>query len=738
MLKLVNHPVLYTQNGFVDIVSHQDKHTNARNNTMAYQVLNSHNSSGQQSKYLKLQFDILASPDDNYVSILQEFRAMGKESFALPWFFTNCHNAMSCTGGTINNDDHAFGLDCVKKYGGIYVPPYCAIIHQYMREAVVGTGQLVLASDSHTRYGCLGAIGIGEGGTEVARQAAGDKYQIKYPDVICVYLAGIPSLSVGPMDVALTLIKATFENGFSKNKILEFVGPGIANLDMDFRFCLDAMTTESGAFSTIWETDDIVRQWFSVHKRLYQFKKLEPRKDAYYDGLITINLSEIEPMIALPFHPSNVFSIKSLCSDTAYLRDVLMSVEKEAKLRSGLKLNLLDKIYDGRMTVQSATIGGCVGGVFENIKTAADILRDYVIPCDGVPLGIYPASHAVLTQLEAHGYINKLLNNGATIHPCICGPCFGTLDIPKNDSISARCVSRNYFGREGSRPDQGQLSASVLMDARSIAATILHGGKLTSAAEISYQPTKIKYDFDETYYNKIIFNGWKRPDKKLALHLGPNIKDWPVFPVMGEHLLLKVVARYHGSTTTDELCPSGEASSLRSNPEKLAKYTLITKDPEFVERAISYNHLFANGGVDSCISECAQEYSIRSSDISLGNLLISDTIGDGSSREQAVSNQKLLGIWANLTKEYSTKRYKTNCINWGVIPLQVDELPDIKIGEYLFLPYVRSNILSGREIIEAYLPEKNKIVKLNIGFLMQAECSILVDGCVINHYKNPK
>ena len=745
MIRKAAGPIVRNENGeFVPASGSAVDLEQAKNNTLAAQILNAH-TIARSGEMLTLRFDVLASPDDNYASVLQEFRAIGRDRFALPWVFTNCHNSLGCTGGTVSNDDHRFGLDCVKKYGGIYVPPYCAVIHQYMREAVVRGGQLVLASDSHTRYGALGVMGIGEGGTELARQAVGDHYTIRRPEIVAVRLTGKLRSGAGPMDAALALIGDTFANGFCKNKILEFSGPGVEALDLESRFVPDAMTTEAGAFSTIWTTDDQVQEWFASHGRAEHYKQMFLTGSACYDGLIEMDLSLAEPMIALPFHPSNVFTLRALNGNRGYLEDVLAGVEAEALRRTGRQaLTLRDKIRGGRLTVQSATIGGCVGGTRSNLAAAAELLKGFVIPADGVPLGLYPASCAVMEQLEESGHAALLRKTGAVFHPSICGPCFGVLDIPADNSLSVRAVARNYFGREGSRPDQGQLSASALMDARSIAATVRNGGRLTSAEEYAFAEPENRTGFNAVFYRKAVYNGWEKPIPDHILRFGPNIRDWPALPSMGEHLLLKVTGKYTGSITTDELCPSGEASALRSNPQRLATYTLISRDRDYVERATA----FRDGAKDdpeirAMLARCAEALGLDPGAIQTGNLLVSDAIGDGSSREQATSNQKILGGWANLATEYSTKRYRSNCISWGLIPLRADPkdeetfatLSKLNLGDYLLLPNVRSAILSGAETLAAYLPKENKTVSIPIDVMTPEERSIITAGSVINYYR---
>lgn len=725
-------------------------------NTLAWRILSAHRveriGTGQNGSdsCLGLRFDVLASPDDNYVSTLQEFRAFGRDHFELPWVFTNCHNAMACTGGTVSSDDHIFGLDCVKKYGGIYVPPYCAVIHQYMREQIVESGQLILASDSHTRYGPLGAMGIGEGGTEVARQAAGDCYTMSRPKVIAVSLRGQLRRGVGSMDVALAFIRETFARGICKNAVMEISGPALPVLSMEFRIGLDAMTTEAGAYATIWETDEKTRQWFIQHNRPNAYCEMRLEKDALYDGLVEIDLSKISSMIALPFHPSNTFPIKELCGNRSFLEDVLRETEREALRRTGdMRFTMLDKIKDGHLTVQSASIGGCVGGMYENLQATARILEGYVIPAEGVPLGIYPASFIIRSRLDETGVTKKLTETGAVLHPSICGPCFGTLDIPAHNTLAVRHVTRNYYSREGSKAEQGQMSAVALMDARSIASTIRNGGMLTSAEGLIVGPelpfiSEKGRTYNNQYYRKAVYNGYGAPNSTTMVRMGPGIKEWPEMPSLGEHLLLKVIGKYEGSITTDELCPSGEASALRSDPERLSAYTLVSRDSRFVEKARKFKETYpedevTRGVLRNCMAQCKGEKPDRDQDIfknvSVGSLLIAEKVGDGSSREQSASNQKILGIWADLATSYSNKRYRSNCINWGLLPLQVKELPPLEDGEYLFLPGVREALGSGTTELEAWLPMMQRFIRVSLGELTDEERNILSAGGLINFMK---
>lgn len=738
MIQLKNEPYVRLSDGtFIPASDYRGCMEAARSHTMAWKILKAHNEGGDMEN-LHLRFDMLVSPDDNYTSILQELCAVGERPLDIPWILTNCHNTLAATGGTINNDDHAYGLGCMKKLGGIFVPPYTAVIHQYIRECRAGGGSMILGSDSHTRYGCLGTMGIGEGGTEIARQALGSTYDIRRPPVIALHLSGTPVPGVGPMDVGLTLIGAAFDCGFCKNKILEVVGKGIGNLSMEYRMGIDVMTTESAALSSIWMTDETTREWLAIHGREEAYEKLEPAGDALYDGLIEIDLGSVEPMIALPFHPSNVFSIRELCSGRPYLDGVLASVEADAFTRSGLRYTLRDKVQDKRLTFQQASIAGCAGGMFENIAAAADILDGYRMAGDGISLGIYPASQPIFLETMRQGVAERLTVSGATMRPCICGPCFGTVDVPANNTLAVRHVPRNYYSREGSKTGSGQLSATALMDARSIAATVRNKGRLTAATEMDAVYNKYDYHFDKAIYKGGIYDGFGCPQPYAHVPKGPNIKDWPDFPGMKRHVLLKAAACFEGSVTTDELCPSGEASSLRSNPEKIAGYTLVSKDREYVDYARSIRDAPDRGEPETCsvLEQVCAMLGAALEDITYGSLLISDRIGDGSSREQAASNQKVLGGWANLAKEYSTKRYRSNCISWGLIPLTCRERPDLKKGDYLLLPDASEKIRMGREELEGIILKTGERIRLSIGEMTVEERKMLVLGSMINYYRS--
>jgi aconitate hydratase len=738
MVNLINQPVIRLSDGtFIPADAYEGPLEEAREHSMAWSILKSHNQADDMEQML-LKFDSLLSPDDNYTSIMLELAATGDKPFPIPWVLTNCHNTLAAAGGTINNDDHRYGLGCMKKMGGIYVPQYLSVVHQYIREAVVATGDLILGSDSHTRYGCFGAMGIGEGGTELARHALGSFYELRRPPILALHLTGKLNPGVGPMDAALTLIGATFGNGFAKNKILEVVGDGIEGLSVDFRMGFDAMTTESAAFSSVWMTDEKVAGWFACHGRPDAYAPLAPAGDALYDGLIELDLGRVEPMIALPFHPSNVYKIRELSENQDYLMDVLAQIEKDALKRSGLTYTLRDKVKNGRLHVQQASIAGCVGGTFENIAAAADILDGFFVGADNIDLGIYPASQPILLELMRQEIAPRLIRSGVAIRPCICGPCFGVLDVPANNTLAIRHVTRNYYCREGSKVAEGQLSAVALMDARSIAATVRNAGRLTAATELDTSYGTYGYHFDETIYKHVVYNGYEAPRTDIEPEKGTNIKDWPIFPIMKKHVLLKVAGRYNGSTTTDELCPSGEVSSMRSNPERISSYTLISKDCSYVEAARAIRRPYEQQDADTraVIDQVCAQLDVARDELTYGSMLISDLIGDGSSREQAASNQKVLSGWANLTTEYSNKRYRSNCISWGLIPLRLDELPDLAKGEYLLLPNVRQQILKGAVELEGVLFSTGETVTFQIGHMTVEERDMLTAGGMINFYRN--
>ena len=713
--------------------------------TMAYRILEAHNHSGDMER-LRLKFDALVSPDNNYVSILQTARASGIEKFPVPYVLSNCHHTLCAVGGTINEDDHVFGLGNVEKYGGIFVPPYRAVLHQYMREMMAGGGRMILGSDSHTRYGALGTLGIGEGGGEVAKQLLGRTYDLVCPPVIAVKLTGSPRPGVGPQDVALALVAATFDNHFSKNKILEFVGDGIENLSMEYRMGIDVMTTESAALSSVWCTDDLTLAYLTEHGRSDAYRKMTPDIGAYYDGLIEIDLSRVECMIALPFHPSHAMPI---CDFKENMAEVLQEVEaagQKIKGEEGQPFSILSHMKNGEFYVDQALVSGCSGGLFENIAAMADILKGYGIPGGGLSLGVNPASLPVMAELMKQGIAGELAVCGVTLRPAICGPCFGVTDVPANNQISIRHVTRNYPNREGSKPGQGQMAGVCLMDARSIAATVRRGGRLTAATEleVSYRPTT--YHFDQMIYQNQVLDKFGREDPHKELVMGPNIADWPRMYPLTRHLLLKVAGSYRGAVTTDELIPSGEASSFRSNPEKISEYTMISRDKDYVGRAKAVRSLETERRehegqtgdrlFDQLLNQIADRLYCKTAEITLGSIMVSDQIGDGSSREQAASCQKVLGGFANLANEYATKRYRSNLINWGILPLRTEEKLELPVDTFLLIEDVTSLIQNGADEIPVQIFGKEpKTMICTLDSLTQDERKILLSGCLINYYR---
>ncbi|MCQ2496088.1 MAG: hydratase [Lachnospiraceae bacterium] len=728
-----------------------------RNNTICWQILNSHNTSGDDSK-LKIKFDKITSHDITYVGIIQTARASGLTEFPIPYVLTNCHNSLCAVGGTINEDDHMFGLTCAKKFGGVYVPPHQAVIHQFAREMLAGCGKMILGSDSHTRYGALGTMAVGEGGGELAKQLLGRTYDINRPDVICVYLTGAPSYGVGPHDVALALVAATFDSGFVKNKVLEFVGPGVKNLSADFRIGIDVMTTETTCLSSIWETDEKVEEWFAIHGRTEEYKPLKPTGAAQYDGAVRVDLSAIRPMIAMPFHPSKAYAIADV---KANLADYLHDCEERAKVSFGDKCNysLMDKIIDGKLYVEQGVIAGCAGGGFENICDAADILDGADIGNGKFSLSVYPASMPVYMELIKNGKAAALTAAGAVIKTAFCGPCFGAGDTPANNAFSIRHSTRNFPNREGSKIQNGQISSVALMDAKSIAATAANKGFLTGADELEgVKLSKPKYFFDKSIYDKRVLDCVGKADKNAEIHFGPNIKDWPAMKELSDNLLVKVVSEIHDPvTTTDELIPSGETSSFRSNPLGLAEFTLSRKDPEYVAEAkkaravekdrqvrlgldADENGFAATAGeikaeYEKALSVIASKFSVTEKEISFGSTIFCNKPGDGSAREQAASCQKVLGAWANIAKEYATKRYRSNLINWGMLPFLYDGL-EIHKGDYVFVPDVRKALIEKNDCIKAYIVRDTLIeVEFSLGTLTDDERKIILDGCLINFYR---
>lgn len=721
----------------------------AAKNTMAYGILKEHNTSGSMDK-LKIKFDKLTSHDITFVGIIQTARASGLQKFPIPYVLTNCHNSLCAVGGTINEDDHMFGLTCAKKYGGVYVPPHQAVIHQYAREMLAGGGKMILGSDSHTRYGALGTMAMGEGGPELVKQLLSQTYDINMPGVVGVYLTGAPVKGVGPQDVALAIIGAVFGNGYVKNKVMEFVGPGVASLSADFRIGIDVMTTETTCLSSIWRTDEQIEEFYDIHGRVEEYKELNPGEVAYYDGMITVDLSKVRPMIAMPFHPSNTYTIDEV---NANLKDVLHDVEERAKvsLDGAVPYSLQDKVVDGKFMVDQGIIAGCAGGGFENICETADILRGSYIGADGFTLSVYPASMPVYMELIKNGCAAAILETGAVLKTAFCGPCFGAGDTPANNAFSIRHSTRNFPNREGSKLQNGQISSVALMDARSIAATAANKGVLTPATEFDGELNKYKYHFDANIYKNRVFDSKGVADESVEIQFGPNIKDWPAMGALPDNLVLRVVSEIHDPvTTTDELIPSGETSSYRSNPLGLAEFTLSRKDPEYVGRAKDIQRAEKarmQGGhpceVHPDVKPVMDVVKKTFADASHENTGFGSTIfavkpGDGSAREQAASCQKVLGGWANIANEYATKRYRSNLINWGMLPFLIGEgeLP-FKNLDYLFFPDIRKAVEEKADVIKAYKVSveegQMKEFELRLGELTDEERQIILKGCLINY-----
>ncbi len=724
MIKLIDKGVIYSGGKLVKVKSAPD---GGKEKTMAYKILSAHNTSGDNRK-LKLKFDEITSHDITYVGIIQTAKASGLTEFPLPYTLTNCHNSLCAVGGTINEDDHVFGLSAAKKYGGTYVPPHLAVIHQYMREERAKCGAMILGSDSHTRYGALGTMAVGEGGPELVKQLLSRTYDIDYPEIVAVRLTGKLRTGVGPHDVALALVAATFKKGFVKNKVLEFIGSGIDKLSMDYRNGIDVMTTETTCLSSIWQTDEKTREYLAEHGRGDGYIKLAPEDGAYYDRAIEINLSKIEPMIALPFHPSNAYTIRDFLSRPyELLRECEIAGKKLLPEGKG-EFRLTDKIKDGKVYVEQGVIAGCAGGTYENIAEAQNIIDGASINNENFTLNVYPSSQPVYKGLIDNGYIGKLMESGAVVKTAFCGPCFGAGDVPQNNGLSIRHTTRNFESREGSKPANGQLSAVALMDARSIAATARNGGAITSALDEHYKNKVKKYKFDDKIYKARVFGANGKGDSAASLVYGPNIADWPKMDALKDDLLLKVVSVLKDPvTTTDELIPSGETSSYRSNPLKLAEFALSRKDPEYVKRAKAVK---AEGfPKDLGLDENVTTY---------GSVVCSVKPGDGSAREQAASCQRVLGGVANIAEEYATKRYRSNLINWGMIPF-LAEKNDFTVGEYVYIKGVKQAILSGAESVKAQvLGENKREITLKTGNLTPSEKEIIVKGCLINYYKSEK
>ncbi len=721
----------------------------AARNTMAYSILKAHNTSGNMDR-LKIRFDKLTSHDITFVGIIQTARASGLTRFPIPYVLTNCHNSLCAVGGTINEDDHMFGLTCAKKYGGVYVPPHQAVIHQYAREMMAGGGRMILGSDSHTRYGALGTMAMGEGGPELVKQLLSQTYDINMPGIVGVYLTGEPVKGVGPQDVALAIIGAVFGNGYVKNKVMEFVGPGVSSLSADFRIGVDVMTTETTCLSSIWRTDEQIREFYEIHGRVEEYKELNPGEVAYYDGMIMVDLSKIRPMIAMPFHPSNTYTISEVNEN---LQDILHDVEERAKvsLDGAVPYSLQDKIVNGRFLVDQGIIAGCAGGGFENICAAADILRGSYIGADGFTLSVYPASMPVYMELIRNGCAAAILETGAVLKTAFCGPCFGAGDTPANNAFSIRHSTRNFPNREGSKLQNGQISSVALMDARSIAATAANKGMLTPATEFDGEIGRYKYHFDANIYKNRVFDSRGVADETVEIQFGPNIKDWPAMGALPENLVLRVVSEIHDPvTTTDELIPSGETSSYRSNPLGLAEFTLSRKDPEYVGRAKDIQKAEkarmqgehpcqAHPDVKPVMNVIRETFADASHEnTGFGSTIFAVKPGDGSAREQAASCQKVLGGWANIANEYATKRYRSNLINWGMLPFLIEEgeLPFHNL-DYLFFPDIRRAVEEKADVIRAYKVsvEENRLTEftLKLGELTDEERQIILKGCLINY-----
>ena len=716
----------------------------AKTGTMAYNIMQAHNTSGD-AENLKIKFDAMASHDITFVGIIQTARASGLEKFPIPYVLTNCHNSLCAVGGTINEDDHRFGLSAAKKYGGIFVPPHMAVIHQYMRERFAGCGKMILGSDSHTRYGALGTMAIGEGGGELAKQLLGRTYDVARPGVVAIYLTGSLPAGCGPHDVAIALVGKLFKSGYVKNKVMEFVGPGIASLRQDTRNAIDAMTTETTCLSSIWETDEVTQRFLAVHGRAADYKKLAPADLAYYDGVVEVDLSAIRPMIALPMHPSNAFTIEEL---NANLEDILHACEQDVQKligRKDVQLDLCSKIENGKLRVDQGVIAGCAGGLYDSIYEAASILKGHTGGCGDYALSVYPGSQPIMMELVRTGVIGELMASGATIRTAFCGPCFGAGDVPANGALSIRHTTRNFPSREGSKPGSGQLAGVALMDARSIAATTANGGILTPATDIDYDPTVPEYQYDASSYDTRVYQGFGKGDYDALLKLGPNIKDWPEIAPLGNNLLLKVASYITDPvTTTDELIPSGETSSYRSNPLGLAEFTLSRKDPEYVGRAKAVRaeeEARRAGTADDAL--LAKVHAVPGCEnLTWNDLQIASTIfavkpGDGSAREQAASCQRVLGAGANIVTEYATKRYRSNLINWGMLPLQLAGATPFGLGDYILIPNVREALKGDLKDIKAYvLGDEPKAFDLYMAPLTDDERQILADGCLINFYKH--
>ena len=716
--------------------------------TMAYGILTAHNTSGND-RDLRIKFDAMASHDITFVGIIQTARASGLEKFPIPYVLTNCHNSLCAVGGTINEDDHRFGLSAAKKYGGIFVPPHMAVIHQYMRERFAGCGKMILGSDSHTRYGALGTMAIGEGGGELAKQLLGRTYDVARPGVVAICLTGALPAGCGPHDVAIALVGELFKSGYVKNKVMEFVGPGIASLRQDTRNAIDAMTTETTCLSSIWETDEKTRQFLTVHGRAGDYKPLHPAELAYYDGVVSVDLSKIRPMIALPMHPSNAFPIEEL---NANLKDILHECEENVQQlvgRSDVKLDLCSKIENGRLRVDQGVIAGCAGGLFDSIYEAASILKGHTGGCGDYALSVYPGSQPIMMELNRTSVLTDLMASGATISTAVCGPCCRAVDVPANGALSIRHTTRNFPSREGSKPGNGQLAGVALMDARSIAATTANGGILTPATEVDYDPTVPEYHYDPSSYEARVYQGFGHGDYDALLKLGPNIKDWPEIAPLGNNLLLKVASYITDPvTTTDELIPSGETSSYRSNPERLSEFALSRRDPQYVSRSKVMRQIERDREAGKALPEevlnvyaALTKAGVKNdpAHTDIGSTIFANMPGDGSAREQAASCQRVMGASANFAKQYATKRYRSNCINWGMTPFLVENPEVFALGDYIFIPCLRQAVLENKASFSAYVIKADGTVTefpVSTGALTEPERQIIADGCLINYYRN--
>ena len=745
MVELIKHGV-YLLNG----KEIRDEYTGmtpdeARENTITYGILRAHDVDGAKGKKMRIRFDAMMSHDITYVGIIQTARASGLEEFPLPYAMTNCHNSLCAVGGTINEDDHVFGLSAAKKYGGIYVPANQAVIHQYAREMMVKCGNMILGSDSHTRYGSLGNMGVGEGGGELVKQLLRNTWDINAPEVVLVWLEGKPKKGVGPHDVAISLVKATFESGVVKNKVLEFAGPGVKELPIDFRNGIDIMTTETTCLSSIWVTDDEVKHHYDIHERPEDYRELQPGDVAYYDMMIRIDLSQQEAMIALPFHPSNAVTIHELQADPV---GILTRIEEDAKKRFGTKVDvhLVDKVVDGKVHADQGIIAGCSGGTYDNLAEAGAILKGKSIGNDYFTASAYPQSTPVSMAVTREGITADLMEAGVVMKPAFCGPCFGAGDVPSNNGLSIRHTTRNFPNREGSKPGQGQLALVALMDARSIAATAANGGVITAATDVAYENTHKPYQYDDKIYKCRVYNGFGKARPETELRYGPNIKDWPTMYPMAENMLVELAAVIHDPvTTTDELIPSGETSSYRSNPLKLSEFALSRRVPEYVglSKAIQQQDLDRRAGnVSANVAEALKAVGANAENTSFGSCVFANRPGDGSAREQAASCQKVLGGDANICYEYATKRYRSNCINWGIVPFTIapETAFDFQPGDKVFIPGIREAILAGKEEIDAQVITANGVQPIHLFFqnLTANERQILVDGCLMNYYKNLK